>query len=195
MAHYTGLVTVDISSYENFKSAILGNGYDVDGVYGEQCVDLAKLLAGNAGRPSPYWKSEPDGYAYEGWTNLSSRGYNAGDLFTLVYNKGDVKKGDLVVLSYTASNPYGHIAFANTNWNAGITTAELLGQNQENPSASVGYLTTLTEVNVSTFLGAFRFIAWQTTPPTPPAGGSRGSKSKFPWVLYARKLREKRSGM
>lgn len=191
MANYSGLVTVDISSYNAFKNAIIGNGYDVDGVFGYQCVDLAKLLAGNAGRPSPYWSSQPDGYAYEGWTTPSSREYNASDYFTLVYNKADVKQGDLVVLKNTTPNPYGHIAFADNDWNSSTTSALLLGQNQENPSATVGHFTTLTNMNVTTFLGAFRFTAWQQpVPPTPTLG-----RTNFPWVLYARKLNQKRNGM
>ena len=194
MAHYTGLTTVNISSFENFKNAILGNGYDVDGVYGEQCVDLAKLLAGNAGRTSPYWKSNPDGYAYEGWTNTSSRDYNAGSLFTLVYNKADVKIGDLVVLSNTTSNPYGHIAFATTNWDSNTSSADLLGQNQVNPSATVGHETTITNVNVTTFLGAFRFIAWQPSPPTPSYTGTIRTH-KFNWPVFTKNIRNRRNGL
>ena len=191
MAHYTGLVPVNISSFEAFKNEVLGNGYNVDGVYGDQCVDMAKLLAGNAGRPSPYWKSDPDGYAYEGWTNTSNREYNASDYFSLVYNKADVKTGDLVVLNNTSSNPYGHIAFATSNWDSNTTSAVLLGQNQVNPSATVGHENTLTEVNVTTFLGAFRFNDWQQpVPPTPTV-----TTKRFPWVLYANKLRQKRNGM
>ena len=191
MAHYTGLTLVNISSYQAFKNDVLGNGYDVDGVFGEQCVDMAKLLAGNAGRPSPYWLSQPDGYAYQGWTNQASREYNVADYFTLVFNKGDVKQGDLVVLNNTTSNPYGHIAFADTDWTPVTTSAVLLGQNQENSSATVGYQNTLTTVNVTTFLGAFRFNAWnQPVPPTP----TTVRRSHFPWVLYANKLR-KRNGM
>ena len=193
MAHYTGLVTVDISSYANFRAAVLGNGYNVDGVYGEQCVDMAKLLAGNAGRPFPYWKSDPDGYAYEGWTVESNRTYNAADYFTLVYNKADVRTGDLVVLRNTTSNPYGHIAFANSDWDNLTTTAELLGQNQVNPNNITGHENTLTNVNVTTFIGAFRFTAWHTTPPTPPT--PTDARKRFPWVLYARNLREKRRGL
>lgn len=184
------LVPVDISSYEAFKAEVLGNGYDVDGVYGYQCVDMAKLLAGNAGRPSPYWLSQPDGYAYEGWTDLGSRTYNASDYFTLVYNKEDVRKGDLVVLNNTSSNPYGHIAFADSDWDANTTSAILLGQNQVDPNPTTGHVNTLTNVNVTTFLGAFRFIAWQQ-PPTPPTP-TIATRGRFPWVLYARKLRHSR---
>lgn len=187
MANYSGLVTVDISSYDAFRNAIIGNGYDVDGVNGFQCVDLAKLLAGNAGRPFPYWLSQPDGYAYEGWTNTASREYNAADYFTLVYEKADVKRGDLVVLNNTTSNPYGHIAFADSDWDASTNLAYLVGQNQVNPSASVGHITTVTAVVVTTFLGAFRFNAWQQT----PAPQKKKKREGFKWVLYANKLRSK----
>lgn len=161
------LVTVDISSYNSFRAATLGNGYDVDGVFGYQCVDMAKLLAGNAGRSYPYWKSDPDGYAYEGWTVTSNREYNAANYFDLVYNKEDVRRGDMVMLMSTTSNPYGHIGFADTNWDANTTTAVLLGQNQVNPNPDTGHVTTLTVVNVTTFLGAFRFNRWQPLPPPP----------------------------
>lgn len=174
------LVTVDISSYENFKTAILGNGYDVDGVFGYQCVDLAKLLAGNAGRTSPYWKSDPDGYAYEGWTVLSNREYNAADYFTLIYNKADVRTGDMVMLRNTSSNPYGHIGFANSDWTADTTTTELLGQNQVNPNPDTGHVTTLTNVDVTSFLGAFRFNRWQ---PLPPPLVEEKRQSRLPLIL------------
>lgn len=187
MAHYTGLVTVDISSFSAFRTAVLGNGYNVDGLYGEQCIDMAKLLAGNAGRPSPYWKSQPDGEAYQGWTNLASRIYNADTYFYLVYNRGDVREGDLVVLNSTDSLPNGHIAFANTDWNENTNVAYLLGQNQVNPSPSIGSPNTLTKIDVASFLGAFRFKEWGEEPPSPVII----TKSHFPWVLYARKLRNR----
>ena len=175
------LVTGDLSSYNAFRAATLGNGYDVDGVFGYQCVDMAKLLAGNAGRDYPYWKSNPDGYAYEGWTNTASRAYNVANYFSLVFNKADVKTGDLVVLRNTTSNPYGHIAFADSNWNANTTSATLLGQNQVNPNPTTGHVNTLTVVDVTTFLGAFRFNDWNTpVPPTPTVGKE---KSRLPLIL------------
>lgn len=189
MAHYSGLVPVNISSYEAFRNEVLGNGYDVDGLYGEQCVDMAKLLAGNAGRPSPYWLSLPDGRACDGWKVESNREYNAGDLFDLIYNRGDVRRGDLVVINSTTSNPYGHIAFADTDWNSFTLIANLLGQNQVNPSPTVGYPNTITAIDVSSFLGAFRFKPWAG--PIPPAPSNRNHK--FPWVLYARKLNQMRN--
>ena len=185
------LTPVNISSYEAFKNEVLGNGYDVDGVYGYQCVDMPKLLAGNAGRPSPYWKSDPDGYAYEGWTNLTNRQYNAGDLFTLVYNRADVKKGDLVVLDGTSAFPSGHIAFANTDWNANTYSAVLLGQNQVDPNYTVGHVNTLTQMNVTNFLGAFRFNAWATPTPPPLIPARMRKKRGFNWAVFLRKIRQK----
>lgn len=183
------LEPVNISSYSAFKADVLGRGFNVDDIYGYQCVDMAKLLAGNAGRPSPYWLSQPDGYAREGWTDATSRAYNAANYFTLVYNKSDVKQGDLVVLNATSSNPYGHIAFADSDWDANTTSAILLGQNQVDPNPTTGHVNTLTEINVTTFLGAFRFDAWQQpVPPTPPST----RKNRFNWALYARKLRNNR---
>lgn len=188
MANYSGLVPVDITSFQAFQNATLGNGYNVDYLFGFQCVDLPKLLTGNAGRTSPYWKSGNSGYAREGWTDITSREYNKGNLFTLVYNKADIKAGDIVILNATNSNPYGHVAFATTDWNANTTSAILLGQNQVNPDPDYGHVTTLTNVNVTTFLGGFRFNAWQPTPPTPTP---TYRKSHFKWVLYARKIRNK----
>lgn len=180
MAEYSGLVSVDISSYDAFKEATLGNGYDVDGVYGFQCVDMAKLLAGNAGRSAPYWLSLPDGYAYEGWTVDSNREYNRGDLFELITERKDVRKGDLVVLAGTTAFPSGHIAFADSDWYDGILYAYLLGQNQVDPNYTTGHIVTLTNVGVSGFLGAFRF--WQP-------------KRRFPWFIYYKRLRQKRQGL
>lgn len=182
------LTPVNITTYEAFKADVLGRGFNVDGVYGYQCVDMAKLLAGNAGRPSPYWKSGLSGYAREGWTDPDSRAYNQQEYFDLVYNKAYVKKGDLVVLDQTTSNPYGHIAFADSDWDANTTSAVLLGQNQVDPSATQGHVNTLTNVNVTTFLGAFRFKPWNNVPPTP----TYKKKGNFPFYMYRKNLQLKR---
>lgn len=185
------LTPVDISSYSAFKSAVLGNGYDVDGIAGFQCVDMAKLLAGNAGRSTPYWRSGVDGYAYEGWTDATSRAYNKGDLFTLVYNKKDVRQGDLVVLDHGrfSGDTTGHIAFADSDWNANTTSAVLLGQNQVNPNPTTGHVNTLTNMSVTKFLGAFRFIAWQEPEPTP-----KKKKKRYPWAVLGNEVRNRMIG-
>ena len=187
------LVEVDISSFDAFKNATLGNGYDIDGYYGYQCWDYGALLWGNIGRYGhqgtpynyPYLSTGGTGYAYGIWL---ARTGNATDQFELIFNLSDVKKGDLVILDKGrfVGDTSGHDAYADEDYN-GTNTLRLLGQNQENPSATVGHVVTLDNMDVSKFLGAFRFKQWIAPPPPPPP--VQRKKSKFPWVLYANKLR------
>ena len=44
MAQYNGYVEVPHSSYDEWRSATIGNGYNVDGLYGNQCWDYCALL-------------------------------------------------------------------------------------------------------------------------------------------------------
>lgn len=186
------LVEVDISSYEAFRSATIGNGYDIDGYYGYQCWDYCALMWGNIGRYGhegtqyayPYLQTGVGGYAYECWTN--SRYQNAGTQFELIELLSLVKKGDVVVLDrgrYVGDDA-GHIAFADEDYSGG-NSMYLVGQNQENPSATVGHVVTRDLMNVTKFLGAFRYRAWNA--PTPPP--FIPEKSKFPFYLYANKWR------
>ena len=181
------LLPIDISSYDNFRADALaragqGLGYDVDGLYGYQCWDLAAELWMNIPefQNSELWPhTGPNLYAKECWTY--SRDANAGNSFDLIYNLSDVKRGDIVVLDlYTV----GHIAFADADY-TGSGTLNLLGQNQVNPDPTYGHIPTITTFNMSTFLGAFRYKAWaQPVPPTPTT-----KKHKFPWFIYTNKKR------
>ena len=130
-----------------------------------------------------YPKTGPGQEAEECWT--VSRTENAGNSFTLIYNLSDVKRGDVIVIGDSAISSTGHIAFADENYN-GTNYMNLLGQNQVNPNLTTGHIPTVTNLDVSAFLGAFRLNAW--TPPVPPTPVGRRA-TKFPWVLYARKLR------
>lgn len=134
----------------------------------------------------PYLQTGTLGYAYECWTQ--SRYQNAGTQFDLIELLALVKKGDIVVLDRGrfAGDDAGHIAFADEDYTGG-STLRLVGQNQENPSATLGHVVTADVMNVTKFLGAFRYKAWQQPTPTP----SSESQGKFPWVLYARKLRNR----
>ena len=184
------LVIVDVSSYEAFKNATLGNGYDVTSPYGYQCTELPKELTGSAGRTSPYWMSGT-GNAYEAWSDATSRAYNKGDMFTLVYTKGEVRKGDIVVLDkgrFTGDTT-GHVAFADSDWNANTTSAVLLGQNQVDPNPTTGHVTTLTNMSVTKFLGAFRFRAWQQPTPT-----NQKKKKRYPWAVFGNEIRNRALG-
>lgn len=185
----SGYVDLPHASYNEWKAATIGNEYDLDGYYGCQCWDYASLFWRNVGFGAGY-PLTGNGYAYGCWT--LERNNNTGDQFDLIYNLSDVKVGDIVVLDQGRfqGDDAGHIAFADEDYN-GSNTMYLLGQNQEHSSATLGYKVTLTVMNVSKFLGAFRYKGW-STPPTPPTPVGV-TKKHFPWVLRARKLNQMRN--
>lgn len=188
MAYYYGPTTVNISSYDAFKADVNGNGWDVDGYYGAQCVDAFMLINYNLGYPDPYAWAGPLGYSYEMWTDTTARARNASDKYDLIYNLSDVKRGDMIVFSSAVGGGYGHNAFADEDYN-GQTYIPCLGQNQYGPSFPTGGACfNVYGIQSAAFLGAFRLKQWHTTPPSPsPARGG-----KFPWFLIARKLRNGR---
>lgn len=188
------LLPISTNSYIAFKSDALarasqGLGYDVDNWLGYQCWDMCAELWMNLPEFSggTLWpKTGPELEAQECWT--VSRTENAGSSFTLIYLLSQVKRGDVIVIGPSAISSAGHIAFADEDYN-GTNYMNLLGQNQVDPNPTTGHIPTVTNLNVSNFLGAFRLNSW--TPPVPPTPTGR-TASKFPWVLYARKLRDGR---
>ena len=182
-----GYVDVPHATYQEWYNNTIGNEYDLDGSYGCQCWDYASLFWRNLGFPAGYPQTG-NGYAYGCWTER--RTINAGNVFELIYDVTQIKKGDVVVLDrgrYTG-DVAGHIAFADEDYN-GTTTLRLVGQNQENPSPTLGYKVTADNMSIVKFLGAFRYPAWQPTPPPPTV-----SRGKFPWFIYTNKLNKKRNG-
>lgn len=182
MANYSGYVTLPIDSYASWRSAVNNNGYDVDGYPPDQpyqCWDLTAEFWWNAGFPQGYPTLAGTGSAYGAWDD---RVQNAGDKFDLIYNVSDIKVGDVIVFDQYAGNPYGHIGFADEDYN-GTNIISILSQNNG------AYYTNIANYYLTHFRGAFRFKAWHTTPPTPIA------RSKFPWYIYAKKLQNKRNGV
>lgn len=188
-----GYVDVPHSTYDEWRANTIGNEYDLDGQAGYQCWDYASLFWRNLGFPAGY-PLTGNHYAYGCWTleryqNLGTS--SIGVQFELVELLATVKKGDIVVLDqgrYTG-DVAGHIAFADEDYQGG-NTLRLVGQNQEHPSASVGYKVTADDMSMTKFLGAFRYKGWhQPVPPTPTR-----RKSKFPWFLYTNKLNKMRTG-
>ena len=185
------LIPITTVSYNMFRGAVLtraalGLGYDVDGYYGYQCWDLAAELWMNLPEfaNSGLWPhTGPNSAAMECWT--VSKVENAGSSFYLIYELSDVKQGDIIVLGPSAISSVGHIAFADENYN-GTNYLNLLGQNQVNPDFIIGHIPTVTNLNVSAFLGAFRYKEWADEPPV-----GRKSKHKFPWFIYTQKIRNK----
>lgn len=187
MAKYTGYVTLPTNSYASWKSATNGNGYDVDGAYGCQCWDLAAEFWWNVGFPQGYPTLAGTGSAYGAWTD---RTQNAGDKFDLIYNVTDIKQGDVIVFNYYSGNPYGHIGFADEDYN-GTNVINILSENNGGtPDPAGGTYTNVNSYYLTNFLGAFRYKAWhQPTPPIPVY------RSKFPFYLYVKKLNLKKTGL
>ena len=189
---YNGYVLLPVNTYLAWRLATLNNGFDADGYYGDQCWDLTAEFWYNNSFGTGYPQTGPNGAAWECWTN--SRVVNAGNKFDLIYNLADVKQGDVLVYDQFSGNPYGHIGFADEDyatWHANNPTSyefPILSQNnQGTPYAGGGTYTNIHGYDTRLFLGAFRLKAWHPTPPPTPTS----EKKKFPWVLYARKLRER----
>lgn len=191
MPKYVGYVDVPHSSYSEWRSNTLNNGYDIDGSYGCQCWDFASLFWRNVGFPAGY-PHITSSSAYTMW-NLreENKSYNGTQYFDLIYNLEDVKQGDIIVYNYFSGNPYGHVGFANedyatwhTNNPSSYEFPILSENNQGTPDPSGGAYVNVHGYDTRLFLGAFRYKNWHTTPPSPTT-----NRKHFPWVLYARKLR------
>lgn len=186
MIYYT-YVSVPHRTYDEFRDGIMDNGYEVDAVAGCQCVDIAKLLNWNFGWTSPYWSTGGTGYAYGGWTVQAAREFNTGTECTLVNNLADVKRGDLIVLDASPLNEAGHVTLADEDYD-GSGYLWCVGQNQGGTPLPIGgTVVTRNHLGMDRFLGGFRYNTWQQ--PVPPHPTIQ--RKKFPWVLYARKLRER----
>ena len=190
MTIYTGYVTINHDTYANFKAATLGNGYDFDSTYGLQCYDLLAEFWWNVGFPAGYPVTGGSVNVYEVWNHRSENtSYNGTTYFDIITNINDVKQGDIIIYSSFPGNEYGHGGFADSDYN-GAQYFNILSQNNGGtPYPAGGSTVNVNTYNVSYFMGAFRYKEWHTTPPTPPIPGR--TSSKFSWVLYARKLRNK----
>ena len=132
-------------------------------------------------------KTGPDLTAMECWT--VSRTVNAGSSFTLITSMSDLKRGDVIVLGASLISDVGHIAFCDTDYNDTVASTQrmdLLGQNQVNPSPTVGHIPTVTNLDISAFLGAFRYNEW--IEPTPPTPTETERTSRLPLILATRRI-------
>lgn len=179
MAQY-GPTIVPHTTYQEFRDAVNGNGYDMDGYYGCQCWDGADLLWYQYGLTL---YTGPEGYAYECWT--VSRDRNAVDPFISLTGVQNIKRGDVLVWgSYAFGGVAGHIAYADEDYNGGLYM-NILGQNQDAGAGISGRPFSVNSLPISGVIGIFRNTNWQGTPPTPPSQ----QRKKFPWVLYTKKFR------
>ena len=144
---------IPIGTYQAFRDAVIGRKFDLDQSYGAQCWDGACLLWEQLGR----WLYTGNGCAYGCWTLERDR--NAGIDFELIWDKRDIKRGDVIVFG---CGEYGHIGFADEDY-SGKDYIRLLGQNQSPDMAFC-----VVNMALGSFLGAFRFKKWEVIPdPTP----------------------------
>lgn len=113
-----------------------------------------------------------------GWINTEARAANTINHLTQISSLSDVKRGDIVVIS---DGEFGHAGFADEDYN-GTNYLYVYSQNY-NGRRSVGR----DNNNMSSFVGGWRYDGWTVNPPQPVII----SKTHFPWVLYARKLRQR----
>ena len=144
---------IGTSSYDVFRSQTIGKKFDVDNAYGVQCVDGAAVLWQQFGR---YIDTGGTGGAHGCWDVESARKKNAGTEFDLVYNFRDVKRGDVIVMLNRSENSFGHICFADEDYN-GTDALKIYGQNQN----KIKEFNVLNHKSIGKyFLGAFRLKKW-----------------------------------
>lgn len=196
----------DMKDYDTVRAAILaraaqGLGYDFDGYYGYQCWDLGANWYWNAGRETLKTKNSftgaggQDSWVLTVWTYQPAFAYNSADPFVAITDVTQIKRGDMIIWgSGGAIAISGHNAFADEDYNNGKDTLAALGQNQVDANFETGHIPTLNNIPKRGILGAFRYKPWNGGGPTPPTPTPQPPlaimKSNFPWVLYAKKLRQ-----
>ena len=179
--------SVPHSSYDEFRNAVNGRGFDLDGMFGYQCWDVVDLLyqqsdvgqylytANNVG--------QGEGTAKSCWLNDTARGLNGSGHFSIITDKTKIKKGDIIVFN-TYQGWYGsagHIGFADEDYN-GTEYINILSQNfgaGSNPDTGKPFNIAQALLG-SAFLGVFRYDGWQQpVPPTP----TQEKKKHFPYPV------------
>lgn len=194
MTIYIGYVDVPHGTYDEWRNTTNGNGYNIDNSYGCQCWDFASLFWRNLGFPAGY-PHITSSSAYTMWELRDQNvAYGGVTYFDLVYNISEVKRGDIMVFNYTSYNPYGHVGFADEDFATWTPDPSqpyefpiLSENNGGTPDPQGGAITNIHGYDYRLFIGAFRYRDWNVEP-TPT---EEIIKSRFPWVLYANKIRNR----
>lgn len=177
MAQVNGYVPVPHGSYNQWRVATLGNGYNVDFSFGDQCWDFCALL---------YWQynltlitKANGGVAADCWNY--SRQANSKPPFISLTGKENIKRGDILVWNKSARSSTGHIAFADENYRGNKIWT--LGQAPTMHGLYGGVFRD--EFSLDNFLGIFRNTLWTHSPepPTPPTPTAQKEEKKFPWPV------------
>lgn len=176
MAQVNGYVPVAHGSYNQWRAATLGNGYNVDFRYGNQCWDYCALL---------YWQynltlitKAGGGVAADCWNY--SRNVNSRTPFISLTGKENIKRGDIIVWNKSSISSTGHIAFADENYRG--NKIWVLNQN---PTLHGMYGSVhRDELKLDSFLGIFRNTLWTDSPEPPtPTPTTQNERKKFPWPV------------
>jgi hypothetical protein len=191
MAQYYGYVRVPHGSYQQWRDATLGNGYDVDGWYGDQCWDFCALLYRQYGLTLV--TKAGGGGAVDCWR--VSRYVNSQPPFESFTGVQNIKRGDILVFNATPYNSAGHICFADADYSDsfidanGVRRLACLGQNQRGNGS--GYPATVDNINLANFLGIFRNTMWRGDTPT-PTPESMYNRNRYNFVLFNRRKRQEK---
>ena len=186
MAQYNRYVQVPHGSYNQWRAATLGNGYNVDyyasGGWGNQCWDYCALC---------YWQygltlitKAGGGTAYDCWA--VSRWANTKPPFISMTGVQNIKRGDIIITKSPRSRT-GHICFADEDYN-GTLRLNCLGQNQRGNGS--GYPVTVDNLGIGNFLGIFRNTNWDGV--VPPEPETSYNKNRYNFVLFNRRKRQEK---
>ena len=174
MADYHGYRQVEHNTYDSWRTATIGNRYDVDNYPASQpymCWDYCALLYFQYGRT--LFTRTGGGTAADCW-NIS-RQANSQPPFISLVGKQNIRRGDMLVFDVTPTSSTGHIGFADEDYN-GTDTIALLSENW-NGNTTVH----VANKSLSNFLGIFRNTKWFSGPTPEPT--ARTKKRNFPWPV------------
>lgn len=169
-------MAVDYSSFDRFIATTNGKTIGAG-----ECWDYVNLIWNHLG--SKYWTYPPSNPSATnhgikwGVLNTEARNANIINHLTYISDRTQLKRGDIVI---STGGDFGHGGFINEDYNPATLVYGLYTQNYAGRRSVA-----LDHYALSDFGGAFRYDAWSE--PTPPFHPPK--KSKFPFVLYARKLR------
>lgn len=183
MAQYNGYVAVPHNSYNAWRAATLGNGYNVDFSFGDQCWDYCALLYHQYNLTLV---TKPGGGVAADCWNIS-RKVNSRTPFKSITGKENIKRGDIIVLNKSASSSTGHIAFADEDYRKKGDKNYIWTLGQAPTKHGLYGGVHRDQFSLNNFLGIFRNTLWDSdpgpTPPTPPTPAKEKQKRKFPWPV------------
>ncbi len=112
-------------TYEQFKSEVLGKGFDIDRLFPNECWDGAMYYSRWLGYP--VFNCTVTGYVQDIWTQRKTSG-----ILKYYDEVENLKPGDIVVFKEHPSTPLSHIAIFDHDAGGGF--GAFLGQNQGAPN-------------------------------------------------------------